>query len=1102
MSKNVTVRGVKFKIVPTVPDADHAELGLYQNGDGTQEIRWSEAPITGVTVGGVAQAWKSGTLCQIGTLDRNLPTGNGGSQEEYSGLSIVVANGNKLILRLKELGIVLNGKTAELWEFEGTDADADATSAVTYFHGTAAYELNSTWDERLWNIEITNNRYRRNAFFGTVINNDPTNGNYPDASDDDNGKTVPATFGTFKIEVDGRVNPAKFLRVAGKQRLLTNSDYLDSGKYCSPVDQSSYPVVSNFCGLTSSGSAVINLWSGTAAGYFSVGDHINLTAGFADLTDRTISTVDAVNGTITLSGDAANSSTIALIDFLHKADEANTTCLAYTIKLGLSRTGAFSSPPAADNMQGFIDNLVNKWANVVKGGSADGTALSGKYRKIDHCQVADWTAGGAAAECLVTVFLSSVFDKNLSGNPTATATNQAWLSFSYLPMAHANDVWPCSGFLDGSGTVNSKLQKLYIYKNDSTFLEKKQYKVDDDDNLIISSSAAPIGFKEIAPFGYNASGSNGNLVVIDALHYENDPENLISFDVFPMLGVDRIATENLAQYGYDLFAWKADGLYEGSGATIYNISYTHAGSSAGAVDKSDVSYDKHTFTFGIQTLVGVNLKMAFETSIDFSKLLHEYDGFYLGINAETHVGDGGDGYAHSPFRIKSRGFMGSSEDIILGSLGDKYLDEDQGAAYGGRINSLPDFYYSVRTVDNNRAFLFSPTEAGQMRLISGHQCFPIPNSQTVAALKSIYKIGLLFSIVNNANKLACTSSAKFTELALICKTSGSISNCLYTLCAGRIFNDTWSGRKTAADMITNPVDFIEHFLRLQWGGDLGDVVEYGKAYSAHMPIKTGTDTNHDNGSFDSTILTEVKTFSPSWQVPDKEAAYTDVQIGNLCRTFDLCLYTDLSGNICITTMDKTNPSETITFNDIKGKIGWTKEPQIRNVYCQPYFNYGYNYGSGKFDRLMGVLNVQAASYDPSYTPGIDNTQYLLDPLEETSDGEYIWNACRALYLKYGQIERCPSSFSDQKMLTKYEDTVKIFYKKIIGQSRLRQSLNVSYEKGRYYHPGKHVKIKLPHQTLNLSVEVMIERIKVGRYDENIALDVVLLEDIPTAFFFE
>ena len=128
---NVIIQAVKIKINP-IPAGltEHAELGLYIGA--TAELRWSEYPLVGV-----ADVWKGGIIANngIGDRTREMDTRRGGAVESYSGLDLTVLNNNNLILRLKELGVNLNGLTAELWEFEGTDIDSDATSATLLFAG-------------------------------------------------------------------------------------------------------------------------------------------------------------------------------------------------------------------------------------------------------------------------------------------------------------------------------------------------------------------------------------------------------------------------------------------------------------------------------------------------------------------------------------------------------------------------------------------------------------------------------------------------------------------------------------------------------------------------------------------------------------------------------------------------------------------------------------------------------------------------------------------------------------------------------------------------------------------------------------------------------
>jgi hypothetical protein len=1096
MTAPIIIQAVKIIISP-IPAGlpERTELGLYRDSSVSAELRWSEFPLTGTT-----QTWKAGILSRGGIGDitaGELDTRRGGNVVAYSGLNLVVLNNNQLILRLKELGVNVNGLTAEIWEFIGTDADSDVTSATLQFSGICEYETGSSWDENLWRIQVKNSRFKRNAFLGTIINNSADVGNYPNATDDMNGKIIPITIGKFAMQGD-TPNPAKFIRTAGKKKAFTNSmNKISLSKYCTPEGQSAFPVVSNFCGYTTTGSNNINVWGATL--FFTVGDHIKIWSGFSDGADKIINSIDAGAGTITVNGSAANATGITLMDFLHALDGITTACLCYTIKIGLARNGAFPAPtPVLDNMAGFMDSIVGKWLQCIIGGAIDNTSLVGRYRKIAHSQIIDWTIIGG--ECLVTVQLNSILEKNLSGNVTATATNQAWVSITNIPFEFENDVWPCAGFLDESRNITSNLKKLYVYKSDASFLEKKSYSVDSSGNLVINTSNAPIGFKEIAPYGYNASGSNGNLVIIDAMQFENNPDSLISFDIIPINYLGLYAAATLANWGLPAYSnmdisGATSNAYWASGHLASISAYTKTGNLINAYDKDDSTYVQFYYLFSNGSGVGPDYKIAFEADVNIASLKHEYDGYFFGLNIESHIGAAGDGYINSPFIVAFRKFMGNRTDIINTTTGGKYTDE---GTIGGKIKNLPDFYYTARTLDNNRAFFFTPVEIAQMRTLSGYTVFPISLS-TIDQLNSILHFGIIFSALSANNLSPIQATIKLFELALICKMSGSISNELYTLCSGRIFNSTWGSRKTAASLINNPVDIIEHWKRLQCGAEFGDTVEFGKAYSPSMLIKTGT----GEGGFDSTILTSVKLFTPAYQITDAGDAWTDTQVSALCKTFNLCSYVDNSGYECITTLDKINPSETVAFADIlPGSIGETKEPEVQDVYVQPVINYQYNYGSDKYDRQLIILSVQADTYDATYTPGIDNTLYTLDVSHATPDGEWIWNKCHALFLKYRQVEKCPDDFSNQKMIVTYVDAVRLLDKKLDWMGRTRQELAVTYTKGKSYFAGKHIKIKLPHQTANLSVECLIEKSTVSKRRDRVDLRVVLLEDVPTAFFFE
>jgi hypothetical protein len=48
--------------------------------------------------------------------------------------------------------------------------------------------------------------------------------------------------------------------------------------------------------------------------------------------------------------------------------------------------------------------------------------------------------------------------------------------------------------------------------------------------------------------------------------------------------------------------------------------------------------------------------------------------------------------------------------------------------------------------------------------------------------------------------------------------------------------------------------------------------------------------------------------------------------------------------------------------------------------------------------------------------------------------------------------------------------------------------------------SKHICIRLPHQTNNYDIECVIEKIEKDKKNNRVSVDLVLLDEIPTAFF--
>ena len=1075
MSHNNIIQAVKIKILPASPGLpEHTELGVYVNEDDTQEIRWSEMPLTNC-----AQTWKSGIIAQkgIGDIERGADTRRGGAPEEYNGLTIIVLNNNQLILRLKELGITVNGLTAEVHEFIGApdvriggQLDSDSVEHTIRFTGVCEYETGSTWNENIWAIQIKNGRFQRNACLATPINNDAINGNFKNATDDKNGMIPLITIGEHLIL------PAKLLRTAGKQTSITNNDLkTTTGKYCTPEGLQIFPVIANLQGWTQIATNYVYVYD--MVNYVNVGDELTIHNGFPVNGENKTVTGKGTDY-ITVDGDAATSSSFTNID-LNNTDSTETKpCLTYVIKIGTGKVGTRTYPSALNDGQNFIESLVGKWIQVVLNGSVDNVSLVGKYRKITAFML-NFLRVSDDDLINVTIVVDKFFEKNLSGNGTATATNNAWISFLDLPFEYRADIWPCAGFLDTEGNIIERVAKLLYY---------------DDTNKKL---------REIASYGYDVdiSDLSNAKLILDAKLFENDPETLVSFDIFPLI--------NLAKYlASTLASWELPTRLQIAGSNLYSVDDT--GFPPAIDSNSDISGDNwhnQDDSNYLNLIIQVHkteyymheLWAAYEAEIDFAKILIEYESYYLGVNCWTRAGTGSSTYDNSWLRIMMRRFIGTSLEILSYVNGEKYRDD----MAGGSIANLPDFYFINRTSpDNNEAFSYEKTLLSIERNLKGYKLFQMTGITSIAQLKSIFKIGLLFDTRKDAVGYSeFNKTIHLNELALICKSTCSIKDALYSYFAGRTFNSTWGigtwgPRKIATDLITNPVDILEHFKRLQCGIEFGEKVDFGKVYSTLMPIKTYENTE---GSYDDASLAGVKEFTPAYQITDANDAWTDVQIKNICSTFNLCTYTDNAGYECVTTLDLTNPAETVAFTDIvPGSIGETKEPEVQDVFCQPNLNYQYNPGSEKFDKQLSIQNIQADAWTASYTPGFDPAGHNLDAT--LFDGEYVWTQCKELYGKYRQIEQVPKEFSDQKMIMTYVDAVKLLSMKVAWMGKPRVPLAVFYSKGKDYFYGKHIKIKLPHQTCNQPIECFIEKIKISKNKNRADLNLVVLEEVPTFFF--
>jgi hypothetical protein len=643
---------------------------------------------------------------------------------------------------------------------------------------------------------------------------------------------------------------------------------------------------------------------------------------------------------------------------------------------------------------------------------------------------------------------------------SSSGDTRTWVQFVKIGRNYNIDNWPCKSFLKSIDRSEILSPELYSYSDDN--------------------------YNRIADFGFSVIDTNKNALDVDGSQYSDDIDTLTSFIISPVTSLTLVNSSTLVgwEFGgtFDSSLWqkKVAGIYGDDDWTGNIVASGSISNAANAYDKDSTTFAEYSIAFDVSNTSSLKLiKMvkfglpAFPENADVKKV-------YLGIKMTSSSN-------------KSGFFAGST---ALGSIiamfrrfayslssNNVFMNQYMGSVEAGSNNSiedLPDKYFSDVVSTGSLAFYKTHAAATSPYYLNGYTLFEISECS-----KEVYNTfiegGIAF--VRNAGAIGSYSdNTKIYELCIIFElNSSSIKKEIYSPLAARIYNDTWGSRKTAANLIENPKDIIEHCKRLQNWSETGEtmpVAGWGYAYATSALIKTGT----GEGSFDSTALNYLTDQKAAIEITDAAKATTDAIVKELCDTYGLASAIDNEGYERLATLEKISPTESITLADVIGDLGEVIEPQIQNIYCVPIVNYLYNYGSDEFDRTMAIKNITASAWQAAYTPG-----YLLN------DGLDVWTSCKALYAKYRQIEQCPSEFSYKKMIVDYVTALAYVKRKIAWMEKKRlPPITIAYSKGKDYIIYQHVKVQLPYHTNNVSEECIIEKIVKSKNRNKVTLNFVVL----------
>lgn len=1110
------VWAIQFTLKESTVVANASDIGLYSN----LYLRWSEIDLSSYSP---TNTWKSGILkpnfiTRYGQKADFLHGGNTTvvSNANAKGSNTVIYNSvaTQLDAIFDTNNIRFNGLKAELYLFEISGGALVSAGGTVKYRGVAG---DPVWTETDFEIPLTSALLKRDANIATVINSD----DYPYATSESIGKIVPVTLGKFNPAFDSDDNTiwngyGKFIRVENSTDTYKNvrftedvSDVAGDGLNIlrNSIGLKQFPIVTEqestgdlrniYYSAPISGNSGSNTVTIRTAALLKVGDTIvlrryaggvvNLEESF-EVASITINT-GVANDSFTIDGTLGGTYTGGFSWLSYRSDE-NESSVIYPIKIGRDNSEVYISDSGGTPY--VVQRPITIWNDLyLKVIEGDG---EGEFRRIVAGVWEDSdTENGLSDNTRMYLRVSDHYTKVLKGTYEAKAENQTWVQIDDIKRKYEADVWPCKSFLDESGNEITDGLELYAYSNDSTVTTSGSAE-------IVPVNEKPLDYYKLPGYSYKiGSGTDNNTLDIDVKQFNNNPDNIDSFLIEPIASFNRNTDDTLETFNIDnTEGWgnyeshQYDGFYKRSSDGAIYSDYTTSGGYSEIVDKNRATYFNDNFNFTQNNTTDTRIAQSYKFGLPTFPKRFRFDSAHVCIMYESYHNEN-DLLANvdpdTQFQLRYRRFTGWAKEILSDANGEDYQDVVGSVATDvGEVKSDPDFWYSPTNEETeNKSFYYNNTiEVGATKdwrnSIYGYQKFEIEgvdNEDNYNAMDDIVLV-LWHHFRNLTPRTTRRMDIKIYQMAIAFKKTVSIKDYIYSPFHGRVFNDTWGGRKTATDAITTPLEFLEHILRLQNWSDEGGTENWGKEYAASALI----DTSSNEGGFGFEDVQAIETLQPRIIYENSGKTATKSILKELCQTFFLCSFQDMgTGNEQVANIvDKANtaPTETIQIGDIIGGVSEVEYPKVKSIFCEPVIRYAKNYGSGEYDKTIEITNSNAASYDSSYVIGITG-----DTAEE------LWTRANALWKATHQIEKAPSHLTDKDMIVEDEDAIWYLRKwfdwmgaittdgsasGVVFQPKKRLSFAVPYETGKDWFVTHHINVQFPHQTNNTVQEAIIETI--------------------------
>jgi hypothetical protein len=815
---------------------------LNGKADGNSRFRWIQNTVSGVS------NWNANMIVENGIMvwSRNIDILVGGEIATGGTGGVTVKNTNQFQQKLSDESIYLNGCHAIIFEFE------DSTK-LPKWHGICEQP---TWDATRYEIRFRGMQNKRRSNLSTII----TAINYPDADEEARGQVVPLTFGKHlpKFDTEGNIDYnsyTKFLRIGHIEEVYrhlqnrvfdsaTNIEFEVADDYM--LQQSVFPIVgdsisSDLTIAATGGQKIVHVEDGSK---FSIGDLVYL-KDTSSIEGGEIQSISVNQLTMkTNLGATYDPARYARVFQLSDSPEK------YLVRIygedGLPTWKQNGIPGLTG--QHSLDYFVGKYIKVVENNQS-GNKTVGKYRKITAATVnLDSTKGTSRIELTI----DTIFSSHLRGNWNGSDSEQTWISFYTITNEYECDVWPCKDYLDIDGTAISRAFYMTSYQS------KKIAKVTTE-NTDADIDEIPITYERLPQYAYDDSGDGDkNRVVIVAKLFEGNPSYLTGYIIKPPASIEyygdstELGTIDPHFIGLG-FVYVSPGFWRLGGTT-----WSTSGSIANIMDKYSNTYLRNILFHGVDDEGIVVLKIfppEFPTGYKIKKTYLLFMSNY----------DSNSGFVN----VYQRRFIGAYTQIAnIPLAADLSLTCYPTSA---DVSFLPDFYFLDNPPRYDKPFYFNLAYDCFRKAEYGHEKLEMPSVTNEDLYRAINHTIIMWNTDRDAPAQS-TTFLDICEIAFVFERSIPLGRELYSPMAGRVFNDTWLGRKTSTDMMSSPLDLMEHVSRLQNYSDVSDPpssgipdppsVDWGKNYAenALINVSKGTIATSGVNTITTTTIAEAATF--------------------------------------------------------------------------------------------------------------------------------------------------------------------------------------------------------------------------------------------------